>query len=159
VSCLPLSILLSSANVDHSVTGVSVARLVDYHWRFSPDNKDRTYGVGYTISLMEANLAVVTGCVLALGPLVRRVSPSILGSGVISSRSKPSGCPQHSGERVYEEYAMTSEGMGWKSSHSRVEDPFLYSSQRGIRRRGISIDMTHSEASLVDNRSSRRCSL
>ncbi|KAF4301087.1 hypothetical protein GTA08_BOTSDO07181 [Botryosphaeria dothidea] len=70
------------------VTAVSVARFGIYVYRFSPDNKDRSYGIGYTISGIEANLAIIAACAPAMNGLSRRVVPGLLSSGRSRSYSK-----------------------------------------------------------------------
>ncbi|OMP82951.1 hypothetical protein BK809_0001142, partial [Diplodia seriata] len=70
------------------VTAVSIARFGIYVHRFSPNNKDRTYGIGYTISGVEINLAIIAACAPAMNGLTRRVVPTLLSSGRSKSYSK-----------------------------------------------------------------------
>lgn len=70
------------------VTAVSIARFGIYVHRFSPTNKDRSYGIGYTISGVEANLAIIAACAPAMNGLTRRVAPAFLSSGKSRSYSK-----------------------------------------------------------------------
>lgn len=150
----------------NSVTGTSVARLVIYHWRFSPDNHDRTYGVGYTISSVEANLAVACGAVLTLGPLMRRMAPTIFGSTDASrSRPTPSGYLQQSSDRTRtrEQYDMKSFGAkttNWKGAKSRTEawssdENILPIPSEGITK-NVNIELAYSEAASLDDRADRK---
>lgn len=83
----------------HSVTGVSIIRLVLYHWRFDPANTDTTYNVDYTTSSMEVNLSIAAACISSLGPLIQRFLPKLLGSGGSSKSYGPaSGAFHKSGE-------------------------------------------------------------
>ncbi|KAF9638914.1 hypothetical protein BFW01_g9811 [Lasiodiplodia theobromae] len=70
------------------VAAVSVARFGIYVHRFSPKNKDRSYGIGYTISGVEINLAIIAACAPAMNGLTRRVMPNFLSSGRSKSYSK-----------------------------------------------------------------------
>ncbi|OJD30842.1 cfem domain-containing protein [Diplodia corticola] len=70
------------------VTAVSIARLGIYAHRFSPNNKDRSYGIGYTISGVEINLAIIAACAPAMNGLTRRVVPNFLSSGRSKSFSR-----------------------------------------------------------------------
>ncbi|EKG12282.1 hypothetical protein MPH_10587 [Macrophomina phaseolina MS6] len=70
------------------VTAVSIARFGIYVHRFSPSNKDRSYGIGYTISGVEANLAIIAACAPAMNGLSRRVVPNFLSSARSYSKQK-----------------------------------------------------------------------
>lgn len=132
------------ANKKISVTAVSVARLAIYHWRFSPNNHDRSYGTGYTISSVEVNLAIATACVPPLGPLVRRFAPNLLGS---SSRSRPGYRQTDEGKSGG--YELSEKVTGWKGSVNRVE---AWSSNEQILsgpeeiQRAVNVEVTYSKA-------------
>jgi hypothetical protein len=62
----------------HSVTAASVTRL-QLQWAvFHPKNPDANYSVSCTISQIETGLALVTGCVPDLFPMLRRCCPNFL---------------------------------------------------------------------------------
>jgi hypothetical protein len=145
---MPISLVLIRS---FSVTAVSVARLVIYHWRFSPNNKDRTYGTGYCISSVEINLAIATACVPPLRPLARRIAPRLLGS---DNRSKPGyrQTPEDNGQ-----YELGTKMTGWKGSQHRVE---AWSSNEQILaepeeiRRTTNVELTFGEATSLDDKPS-----
>jgi hypothetical protein len=60
------------------VTAVGVTRLVFTYYAFHPTGPDSSYNVNSTISQIETGLALVTGCVPDLLPLVRVIFPRIL---------------------------------------------------------------------------------
>ena len=62
------------------VTVVGITRIVLYYHRFQPDNIDRSYSVVYTISIMEANVAIMASCGPALKALFTRYLPHMFGS-------------------------------------------------------------------------------
>lgn len=143
-----------------SVTAVSIARIVIYHWRFSPNNHDRSYGVGYTISSIEANLAVVTGSIPALKPLVTRFVPRFFSSEKEYS-NQPSGYPRghRSGPKSDDDqHALDTFGAqvgGWKGSGRRTEawssDEQILTQPEEIRR-NVQVDITYSEATSDDGK-------
>jgi hypothetical protein len=114
---------------------------------------------------MEANLAIITGCVPSLGPLVRRIAPGILGStGNYPSHPTPSGYVQQNGEGKEGKDSQValetfSAGTpGWKGSRSQVEVE-AWSSDENILppgpeqiRRAVNVDVTFSDASSLDGR-------
>ncbi|KAK2756149.1 Structural maintenance of chromosomes protein 2 [Arachnomyces sp. PD_36] len=81
-------------------TGVSVARFVVYYYRWQPDNEDRNYEIGYTISIAESNVAMWAACVPALKRLVRHLMPSCFSSYMSN------------------DYQTT--GAHWTSNHARI---------------------------------------
>ena len=114
---------------------------------------------------MEANLAITTGCVPSLGPLVRRIAPGILGStGNYPSRPTPSGYVQQAGKgkegkdgQVALE-TFSARTPDWKGSRSQVEVE-AWSSDENILppgpeqiRRAVNVDVTFSDASSIDGR-------
>ncbi|PQE20454.1 cfem domain-containing protein [Rutstroemia sp. NJR-2017a WRK4] len=60
------------------VTAVGVTRLVFTYYAFHPTSPDSSYNVNSTISQIETGLALVTGCVPDLLPLVRFIFPRLL---------------------------------------------------------------------------------
>ena len=62
------------------VTVVGIVRIVLYYYRFQPNNIDRSYSVAYTISIMEANVAIMASCGPALKALFTRYVPQMFGS-------------------------------------------------------------------------------
>lgn len=143
-----------------SVTAVSIARIVIYKWRFSPDNHDQSYGVGYTISSIEANLAIVTGCIPALKPLVTRLVPRFFSSDKDYS-DRPTGYPRghRSGPKSdKDQHALDTFGAhvgGWKGSGRRTEawssDEHILTRPEEIRR-NVEVDITFSEATSDDGK-------
>ncbi|KFY90469.1 hypothetical protein V500_05168 [Pseudogymnoascus sp. VKM F-4518 (FW-2643)] len=142
------------------VTAVSIARIAIYNWRFSPDNHDQSYGVGYTISSIEANLAVVTGSIPALKPLVTRFVPRFFSSEKDYS-DRPSGYPRghRSGPKSdKDQHALDTFGAqvgGWKGSGRRTEawssDEHILTRPEEIRR-NVEVDITFSEATSDDGK-------
>ncbi|KFY38587.1 hypothetical protein V495_06476 [Pseudogymnoascus sp. VKM F-4514 (FW-929)] len=142
------------------VTAVSIARIVIYKWRFSPDNHDQSYGVGYTISSIEANLAIVTGCIPALKPLVTRLVPRFFSSDKDYS-DRPTGYPRghRSGPKSdKDQHALDTFGAhvgGWKGSGRRTEawssDEHILTRPEEIRR-NVEVDITFSEATSDDGK-------
>ncbi|OBT65874.1 hypothetical protein VE03_05433 [Pseudogymnoascus sp. 23342-1-I1] len=141
------------------VTAVSIARIVIYSWRFSADNHDQSYGVGYTISSIEANLAIVTGSIPALKPLVTRFVPRFFSDKEYSDR--PSGYPRghRSGPKSDKDHhALDTFGAqvgGWKGSGRRTEawssDEHILTRPEEIRR-NVEVDITFSEATSDDGK-------
>ncbi|KFY95694.1 hypothetical protein V498_03205 [Pseudogymnoascus sp. VKM F-4517 (FW-2822)] len=147
------------------VTAVSIARIVIYNWRFSPDNHDQSYGVGYTISSIEANLAIVTGSIPALKPLVTRFVPRFFSSEKEYS-DRPSGYPRSGyprghrsgGKSDRDHHALDTFGAqvgGWKGSGRRTEawssDEQILTRPEEIRR-NVEVDITFSEATSDDGK-------
>ncbi|KAK5112177.1 hypothetical protein LTR85_011610 [Meristemomyces frigidus] len=64
------------------VTIVGVIRIVLYYYRFQPDNIDRSYSVSYTVSGIEANVAIIAAC----GPAIKALCTQY-GIRFLSSRS------------------------------------------------------------------------
>ncbi|KAL2864103.1 uncharacterized protein BJX67DRAFT_384102 [Aspergillus lucknowensis] len=62
------------------VTAIGIARLAIYHHRFRPNNPDRTYNIGHTISSVEVNVAIITASATALPPLLSRFAPGLWSS-------------------------------------------------------------------------------
>lgn len=140
-----------------------------YNWRFSPENTDRTYGVGYTISAVEANLAVATGCVPSLGPLMRRIMPKLFGSTADQNNSRPvlsSGYQQQQSgvrENVYAMKSFSSQMeqqiTGWKGKGRAEawssEDNILASEGvQGVEiRKDVKVDVTFVDARDVETAS------
>ncbi|KAM3086177.1 hypothetical protein ACMFMG_000315 [Clarireedia jacksonii] len=60
------------------VTAVGVTRLVFTYYAFHPTGADPSYNVNSTISQIETGLALVTGCIPDLLPLVRLIFPRLL---------------------------------------------------------------------------------
>ncbi|OBT47071.1 hypothetical protein VE00_03115 [Pseudogymnoascus sp. WSF 3629] len=147
------------------VTAVSITRIVIYNWRFSPHNHDQTYGVGYTISSIEANLAVITGSIPALKPLVTRFVPRFFSSDKDYS-DRPSGYPRghrsKSGPKSDKDHhALDTFGAqvgGWKGSGRRTEawssDEHILTQPEEIRR-NVEVDITYSEATSDDGKGSQ----
>ncbi|RDW77661.1 hypothetical protein BP6252_05714 [Coleophoma cylindrospora] len=143
------------------VSGVSVARLVVYSWRFSPKNHDRSYGFGYTISSVEVNLAIATGCVPAFSALVRRYAPGLLGASLgYNSRPTPSGYVQHNGEGPSNQYALGTMDKSisdnkWEGERSKVQawasDESILPGPEQIRK-DVNVDVVFGEAVSIDER-------
>ncbi|KAL4781137.1 hypothetical protein BJX76DRAFT_350415 [Aspergillus varians] len=57
------------------VTAIGIARLAIYNHRFRPNNNDRTYNIGHTISIVEVNVAIITASTTALSALINRLVP------------------------------------------------------------------------------------
>ncbi|KAL5352101.1 hypothetical protein ACLOAV_002046 [Pseudogymnoascus australis] len=147
------------------VTAISIARIVIYNWRFSSDNHDQSYGVGYTISSIEANLAIVTGSIPALKPLVTRFVPRFFSSEKEYS-DRPSGYPRSGyprghrsgGKSDRDHHALDTFGAqvgGWKGSGRRTEawssDEQILTRPEEIRR-NVEVDITFSEATSDDGK-------
>ncbi|KAL4860979.1 hypothetical protein BDV12DRAFT_82812 [Aspergillus spectabilis] len=62
------------------VTAIGIARLGVYANRFRPNNSDRTYNIGHTISGAEVNVAIITASATALPPLITRIAPRLWSS-------------------------------------------------------------------------------
>ncbi|KAK0111242.1 hypothetical protein ONS95_001615 [Cadophora gregata] len=147
------------------VTGTSVARLVIYHWRFNPKNKDASYQIGYTISSAEANLAIACGAIPSLGPLMRRIAPTVFGSTNASqSRPTPSGYLQQSKTSTREQYKLksyNSNNTNWPSSKHKTEawssdeNILVSNSNNGITKH-VHVDVAYSEAASVEDRVEKR---
>jgi hypothetical protein len=52
-------------------TAVSVGRFVVYYYRFSPKNTDKSYGIGFTISIVEPAVGIIAACAPAMKCLFR----------------------------------------------------------------------------------------
>ncbi|PVH72780.1 hypothetical protein DL98DRAFT_470047 [Cadophora sp. DSE1049] len=152
-------------SVGFLVTGTSVARLVIYHWRFNPNNKDASYQIGYTISSAEANLAIACGAIPSLGPLMRRIAPTIFNSTNVSrSRPTPSGYLQQSKSGAREQYELRSYNANttnWPASKHKTEawssdeNILVSSSNDGITKQ-IHVDVAYSEAASMEERVEKR---
>jgi hypothetical protein len=68
--------VLSATNSRHSVTITSIARLYIVVKLFFSRAEDPHYTIGYTITTIEINLAIITASVPTLWPLARRWFPS-----------------------------------------------------------------------------------
>lgn len=111
---------------------------------------DRSYGVGYTISSIEANLAVATGCVPLLGPLLQKFVPRCLGNGThTGTRTAHSNYNQQIDTRRNTAYALKSRMSGWQQTQTEAE---AWSSKENIFnsaaeiRRDVKVDITFSDA-------------
>lgn len=60
------------------VTAVGITRLVFTYYAFHPTSPDSSYNVNSTISQIETGLALVTGCIPDLLPLIRIIFPRLL---------------------------------------------------------------------------------
>ncbi|PGH17041.1 hypothetical protein AJ79_01425 [Helicocarpus griseus UAMH5409] len=61
-------------------TAISAVRFAIYYYRWQPDNTDRNYSVGYTISVVEPNVGMWAACIPALKHLLRVLWPNLFGS-------------------------------------------------------------------------------
>ncbi|KAH6706254.1 hypothetical protein DL95DRAFT_525520 [Leptodontidium sp. 2 PMI_412] len=151
-------------SVGFIVTGTSIARLVIYHWRFSPNNHDASYQIGYTISSAEANLAIACGAIPSLGPLMRRIFPKVFKSTDLSrSRPTPSGYMQQSKSGTREQYEMRSYNANttnWPATKHRTDawssdENILAHSNDGITKQ-VNVDVAYSEAASVEETEEKR---
>src|ERR1700742_4914011 len=84
-SCVSITLTFSISpssiadfNSEHSVTAASVTRL-QFQWAvFHATDPDANYSVRCSISQIETGLALVTGCVPDLFPMLRRCCPNFL---------------------------------------------------------------------------------
>lgn len=102
---------------------VGITRMVLYYHRLQPDNIDRSYSVAYTISIMEANVAIMASCGPALKALFTRYLPQMFASRTATEtqgnvRYWP-GDYQPSGDRVRSVYSEQLRTWGSKSGRPR----------------------------------------
>ncbi|KAH7333359.1 hypothetical protein BKA65DRAFT_539013 [Rhexocercosporidium sp. MPI-PUGE-AT-0058] len=157
-------IAIGMLSVGFIVTGTSIARLVIYHWRFSPDNTDASYQIGYTISSAEANLAIACGAIPCLGPLMKRIAPTIFKSTNESHlRPTPSGYIQQSksgGKNQYELRSYNVDTTNWPAAKHKTEawssdENILGDSGNGITKK-VNVDVAYSEAASMDESVEKR---
>ncbi|KAG4424558.1 hypothetical protein IFR04_002268 [Cadophora malorum] len=158
-------IAIGMLSVGFLVTGTSIARLVLYHWRFDPKNKDASYQIAYTISSAEANLAIACGAIPSLGPLMRRIAPTIFNSTNVSrSRPTPSGYLQQSKSGTRDQYELRSYNAhttNWPSSKHKTEawssdENILASSSNDGITKQVHVDVAYSEAASMEERVEKR---
>jgi hypothetical protein len=106
------------------VTVVGITRIVLYYYRFQPDNIDRSYSVAYTISIMEANVAIMASCGPALKALFTRYVSQMFGSrNATETRGNVHYCPRDyepSSNRVRSAYSQ--QMRSWNSKTGRTRD-------------------------------------
>jgi hypothetical protein len=57
--------------VNHRATAVSVGRFIVYYYRFSPKNTDKSYDIGFVISIIEPSVGIIAACAPAMKCLFR----------------------------------------------------------------------------------------
>ena len=67
---IPL-LFISLLTLHHRATAVSVGRFIVYYYRFSPENTDKSYGIGFTISIVEPAVGIIAACAPAMKCLFR----------------------------------------------------------------------------------------
>ena len=106
------------------VTIVGVTRIVLYYYRFQPDNIDRSYSVSFTISGMEANVAIAAACGPSLKALFTHYVPHFFAS---RNGSGPHGHVHYTPEgyatsEQRRRSAYTGRARAWDSKGSRPLD-------------------------------------
>lgn len=106
------------------VTVVGIIRIVLYYYRFQPDNIDRSYSVAYTISIMEANVAIMASCGPALKALFTRFVPQMFGTRTATETQGNvhywPGNYEPSNDRVRSAYSQ--QIRSWNSKNGRPRD-------------------------------------
>ncbi|KAL4877362.1 hypothetical protein BJY04DRAFT_230667 [Aspergillus karnatakaensis] len=137
------------------VTAIGIARLGVYANRFRPNNPDRSYNIGHTISSAEVNVAIITASATALPPLINRLAPRLWSSmdhttdrqrragWTVSSASKSGTRGTRRGRERASSYIMMGNVKGNEAPHVSqeriiVEDRFSITSRRDGGDRGSS---------------------
>lgn len=103
---------------------------------------------------MEANLAIVAGSIPGLGPLIRRVFPTMLGT---ADRSRPSASRYLQSAESNNEYALRTRAVGWKGARNWTE---AWSSHENILtrpdeiQRSVRVDLQYGNKTILSNASS-----